>query len=69
MSSDDPDERYRELDSACWSIFSNEHAAAARISMLFEAYPDYALRKLRERPEFSVHCVRAICWSREMRRT
>lgn len=49
---DDVEGRYKDLVATCWTIFANEHAAAARISMRFEAHPEFALRKLRERPEF-----------------
>ena len=52
MSADDVDERYKELMAACWAVFENEGAAAARISMLHEVYPEYAMRKLREDPGF-----------------
>lgn len=51
-SNDDIDQRYKDLVAACWSIYANEDAAAARISMLLEVYPEFAMRKLREEPEF-----------------
>lgn len=48
----DVEESYADLVAACWPLFRNMDAAAARISILYEMYPEYAEKKLRTAPEF-----------------
>lgn len=53
MSDDDEiKRRYDDLVAACWTIFKNEQAAAARISIMLEVYPELTMKKLREQPDF-----------------
>lgn len=49
---DEVKRRYDELVAACWAIFKNEQAAAARISIMLEVYPELTMKKLREQPDF-----------------
>lgn len=48
----DVEESYADLVAACWPLYRNMDAAAARISIMYEMYPEYTEKKLRASPEF-----------------
>lgn len=50
--SDKADKRYQDLVVACWNVFANEQAAAARIAIMLEIYPEFTAEKLRRQPEY-----------------